>query len=72
MPKFWDSTYLKTYGFPFKKVDLTIGKLLQLAVTPQIILVNKNMVTFSQDYKNISFQNEYKRLKKYLGNKYPE
>jgi thiol-disulfide isomerase/thioredoxin len=68
-PKFWDENYLKSYNFEFIKVDVELRRSLHLALTPQFVLVQKNRVTFSNDF-NVDIQNEYTRLKKYLAVKY--
>ncbi|MFZ4522053.1 MAG: hypothetical protein ACOYNC_10120 [Bacteroidales bacterium] len=68
--KFWDTAYLTKYHFPMIKADLNTGKMLHLAVTPQIVMVKNKTVTFSQEFRT-NFDNEYQRLKKYLENKYP-
>ncbi|MFZ4523009.1 MAG: hypothetical protein ACOYNC_14965 [Bacteroidales bacterium] len=69
--KFWNATFIAEYHFPFIKADLDKGKMLHLAVTPQIVLVTNRTITFSQEF-NTTFGNEYQRLKKYLANRYPK
>ncbi len=68
-PKYWNSTYLKSFKFEFNEVNNEFRKSLHLAVTPQFVLVENRIVSFSFNFKN-NFDDEYQRLKYYLETKY--
>lgn len=67
--KYWNAEYINGFEFEFKKVDNELRKQFHLAITPQIILVENNRITFATDF-NKSFPDEFQRLTKYLQTKY--
>lgn len=68
-PKYIDSVFMKKFEFKFVPIDNNHRKVFHLAVTPQIVSVNNNCVTFSSKL-NLDFDTELNRLRKYLINKY--
>ena len=68
-PKNWDEDYFKTLNFKSIPINSEIRNALHLAFTPQYVLVENNKITFVCNFYN-EFNNEFKRLKQYLGEKY--
>jgi len=70
-PKAWDTNFLNAFNFEFLENTKDLIKTFHLVVTPQIVMLQNNEVTFSSDFKK-DFKNEFNRLKIFMDEKYPK
>ena len=68
-PKAWDKNFIAVFNFEFIENTIELIKTFHFVVTPQIVMLHNNKVTFSSDFSK-DFKNEFNRLKIYLEAKY--